>query len=86
MGIRPEDIYDGEEDLVKYKDGLVDTNVEVTELMGAETYLYLTSEGNNITARVAPTSTTKAGDKVKVAINVAKMHIFDKETEITILN
>ena len=86
MGIRPEDIYDDEESMVKYKAGIINTNVEVTELMGAETFLYLECEGNALTARVDPTSTTKAGDKVKVAINPDKMHIFDKETETTLIN
>ena len=64
----------------------VTADVEVTELMGAETYLYLNCEGNAVTARVEPTSTAKSGDKIKVAFDLNKMHLFDKETEKTILN
>ena len=56
------------------------------ELMGAETYLYLNCEGNAVTARVEPTSTAKPGDKCKIAFDLNKMHVFDKETEVTILN
>ena len=61
-------------------------DVEVTELMGAETYLYLNCEGNALTARVEPTSTAKTGDKITIALDMNKMHLFDKETEKTILN
>ena len=86
MGIRPEDVHN-EEDLVKmYKDGVVEANVEVTELMGAETYLYMNCEGQSINARVAPTNTAKPGDKIQIAIEPQKIHIFDKDTELTVTN
>ncbi|WP_277669019.1 ABC transporter ATP-binding protein [Caproiciproducens galactitolivorans] len=86
FGIRPEDVHDEPDFLAKSTDGIVDADVEVTELMGAETYLYLNCEGNSITARVEPTSTAKTGDNIKIAFNLKKMHLFDKETEQTILN
>ncbi len=86
LGVRPEDIYDDEESLVKYASGSITADVEVTELMGAETYLYLKSAGQSITARVEPTSTAQTGDQIKVAFDVNKIHIFDKETEVTITN
>ena len=86
MGIRPENVHN-EEDLLKmYKDGIVEANVEVTELMGAETYLYMNCEGQTINARVAPTNTAKPGDKIQIAIEPEKIHIFDKDTELTITN
>ncbi len=86
MGIRPEDVHN-EEDLVKmYKDGIVEANVEVTELMGAETYLYMNCEGQSINARVAPTNTARPGDKIQIAIEPQKIHIFDKDTELTVTN
>ena len=86
MGIRPENVHN-EEDLLKmYKDGVVEANVEVTELMGAETYLYMNCEGQTINARVAPTNTAKPGDKIQIAIEPQKIHIFDKDTELTITN
>ena len=86
MGIRPEDVHN-EEDLVSANpDGIIEAKVEVTELMGAETYLYMDSEGQKINARVAPTSTAKPGDKITIALEPAKIHLFDKDTEITICN
>ena len=58
----------------------------MTELMGAETYLYLNVEGFNFTARVEPTSTAHPGDEVEVALENTKIHLFDKETQHTICN
>jgi multiple sugar transport system ATP-binding protein len=55
-------------------------------MMGAETYLYLTCEGNSLTARVSPRTTAKPGDDIKVAIDPNRIHIFDKETERAIVN
>ncbi len=86
IGIRPEHIHDEPEILEKMPEGVVEANVEVTELMGAETYLYLTCEGHTLTARVAPTTTAKTNDTIKIAIEPAKIHLFDKETEKTITN
>ena len=86
MGIRPEDVHD-EADLIEtHSEGKVSANVEVTELMGAETYLYMNSEGHAINARVSPTSTAKPGDKISIAIEPSKIHLFDKDTEVTICN
>lgn len=86
FGIRPENVHDEPAFLAKATDGIVESDVEVTELMGAETYLYLNCEGNAITARVDPTSTARTGDKIKIAFDLDKMHLFDKQTEKTILN
>ncbi len=84
MGIRPEDIHDEPAFLSTATDATVDAFVEVTEMMGAEIYLYLTVNGQAVSARVNPRSTTKAGDTVKVGFDVNRIHFFDKETEVTI--
>ena len=85
-GIRPEDIKDDEEFMEKHKDATITAHVEVSELMGAEIYLYLEYKGNKMTARVAPTSKARNGDTVRVAFDPHKVHVFDVETEQTILN
>lgn len=86
LGIRPENIHDDEMFLSMANDGIVDVDVEVTELMGAETYLYLNLEGTQVTARVDPRSTARQGDKLKIALDLNKIHLFDKDTEKVILN
>ena len=86
MGIRPEDIYDDEEDIAARPESIINMSVELVELLGAETYLYLLLGENNITARVEPTSKAAAGQTIKVAINTEKIHAFDKESGIAITN
>jgi multiple sugar transport system ATP-binding protein len=88
MGIRPENIHDDEQKLAEYATATFDVDVEVTELMGSETYLYLSTTGKegNIIARVDPRTSSKAGQKIKVAMDTTHLHFFDKETEKTILN
>ena len=86
LGIRPESIHDEEMYLSNASTGIIDANVEITEMMGAETYLYLLCEGIPLTARVSPRSTARPGDDIKVAIDPNRIHIFDKETEKAIVN
>ena len=86
LGIRPEDLHDEDTFLASYPDAVIEADVEVTEMLGAETYLYLKVEDTNFTARVNPRSTAAPGDKIKIGLDVNKIHIFDKETEVAILN
>ena len=88
MGIRPENIHD-EERFVSVADGnLVEAKVEVVELMGSETYLYLKTTGkdSNVIARVDPRSASRTGNTVKVAFETNRLHFFDKDSELSILN
>jgi len=85
VGIRPEDIDDNPDFISEHPGSIIETNVELTELMGAETYLYLSKGKLNMTIRVSGTSKSRAGDKTTVALDETKIHIFDKETESTVL-
>jgi multiple sugar transport system ATP-binding protein len=86
LGIRPESVHDEEMYLSNATTGVIECAVEITEMMGAETYLYLNCEGIPLTARVSPRTTAKGGDVIRVALDPNKIHIFDKETERTIVN
>lgn len=88
MGIRPENIHDEERFLSVADGNLVETKVDVVELMGSETYLYLKVDGkeSNIVARVDPRSASRTGDTVKVAFETNRLHFFDKDSELSILN
>lgn len=85
-GIRPEDIKDDPEFLEKNAKSVIKASVEVSELMGSEVYLYLDYVGNRMTARVAPTTKSRTGDNIQVAIDTRKLHLFDNETEEAIMN
>lgn len=86
IGIRPEDVHDEDIFLSTSADSIVNADVEVTELLGAETNLFLVISGQQVTARVNSRSTAKVGDTIKVAFDVNRIHIFDKATELTICN
>ena len=86
VGIRPEDLYDDQDSIAKFSETVISADVEVTELMGAETYLYVTVDGINLIARVKPDTTATVGSNVKLAIDPVRVHLFDKETEKTITN
>ena len=85
MGVRAENIHDEEVYLSSSPDSVVEAEVEVVELMGSETLLYLNIEGASFIAKVDPRSTAKVGDKIKVAFDMNRIHFFDKETELSIL-
>ncbi|MBQ7950936.1 MAG: sn-glycerol-3-phosphate ABC transporter ATP-binding protein UgpC [Clostridia bacterium] len=86
FGIRPEDIHDDEAFVSTFPDAIINVDVDFSELMGAETYLYLVADGNKFTARVNPRTTAKTGDSIKVAFDLSKLHIFDKDTEGVLTN
>ena len=86
LGIRPENLRDEEVFISSVNQGVIEAHVDVTELMGAEIYLYLDVDGQSMTARVSPRSTVQPGDDIHIAIDVNRLHLFDKETEKTIIN
>ena len=86
MGIRPEDLHDEEIFLSSHLDSHIEAEVELTEMLGAEIFLYVTIAGEICTARVDPRSTAKPGDTIKMAIDLSRVHVFDKDTEEAITN
>ncbi len=88
MGIRPENIHDEEVFIANSETSVIDAKVEVVELMGSETYLYLKTSGKdeNIIARVDPRSTARTGDTIKIAFDANRLQFFDKDTEVTIVS
>lgn len=86
MGIRPESVHDEPLYLEQMSESIVEAKIEVTESLGAETFLYMIIDAINFTARVNPRTIAKSGDVIKVALDTNKIHLFDKETEKTIMN
>ena len=86
MGIRPEDIGDSEIEIEAHKDCAFEADVTGYELLGSEVLLYFKAAGANMTAKVDSRTTARMGDHIKLAIDPEKIHVFDKETELTITN
>jgi multiple sugar transport system ATP-binding protein len=55
--------------------------VDLVETMGSETHLYLSANGNSLTAKVAPHTTARLGENLLVALDMEKIHLFDQETQ-----
>ena len=86
LGIRPEDVHDEQMFIEASPNTVIEATIRVYEMLGAEVYLYFDYEGSNMTARVDPRTTARTGDTVKFALDAEKIHVFDKETELTITN
>jgi len=81
LGIRPEDIFISESADSSESTSNIQVKVDIAELMGSETYLYVDCKGKNLTAKVPPTSTLKTDDLITINFYSDKLHFFDKETE-----
>ena len=93
FGIRPEDISEG-------ADGksVLNVKVDVVEALGSETLIYcktkdkqavgedsVVADVSNLIAKVGFVANAKAGEDIDISLEVERAHIFDKETEITIV-
>ena len=85
MGIRPEDVVEEHE----YAEGrtLSETfpaNVTVYELLGSEAMIYADVDGGQISAHLSASSSVRTGSKINCSVDVDKIHLFDKQTELAI--
>lgn len=86
LGIRPEDIHEEPVFLEASPRTVFSSNVDVTENLGHEMLLYLSGVGSDtIIARVDGRSNTREGAPTKMAVDMNKVHIFDKESELNVL-
>lgn len=81
LGIRPEDIYDDSVVLEAYSDAIIEVRVDVAELLGAETNIYATVDGDSIIASVPARDDLSKDSVVKLAFDMNHCHVFDAETE-----
>ena len=98
FGIRPEDIHDNPGWLESHDAPAIQVKVDVVEALGSETLLYcktrseddgaersIAEDVSNLIAKVDSRSTTIAGNTVTVGLDMRHCHLFDKETEVTLL-
>ena len=81
VGIRPEDIKADEEFIAAHPESTFEAVVKVYELLGAEVNLHYDINDQTCTAKVSPHTTVRPGDTVKFAMDITRLHVFDKETE-----
>ena len=84
FGIRPEDISNNPLARETYPGATLEAEVTVSELLGAETMLYVKVGNTELVARADARDVYQPGSKVELTLNVAKGHFFDSETEVAI--
>ncbi len=86
MGIRPECIHEEQRYIDAMPDASIDVEIDITELLGATIHLYFVADEQNVVAVVSSQSKTRAGDRIKLAFDMDRVHIFDKDTERCVLH
>ncbi|WP_159888365.1 ABC transporter ATP-binding protein [Paenibacillus puerhi] len=86
LGVRPEDLHEEAIFIEASPNSVVNAHIEVSENLGHEMQVHLAGLGtNNIVARVDGRAGFHEGQTVKLAIDMNKVHFFDKETTASIL-
>ncbi len=96
LGVRPEDIHQDQMFLASSPDTIVKARIEVIEKLGAETQIYceLDFEGKessiidnstNMIAKISSRAVVALKDVVELAFDANHIHLFDGETEATLL-
>lgn len=82
LGIRPEHFTNDNDLLEKYKDSVIDCNVEVCEFLGSDLILHFNMSGYMVNARLKSKKQENLQEnKLKLAIKMDDVHFFDIETE-----
>src|SRR5207253_5992888 len=63
----------------------LDAQVDVVEPMGHEAYVTAVCAGETVTSRFPPRSGVRTRERVELALNPARLHLFDARSGTTIL-
>ncbi len=80
LGIRPEDL----DEHPREGGPTIDLKVEVVEMLGSDQFLYGKVGADDIIARVDPQLKVAVGDRVRLGLNMRRLHLFDAETELAV--
>jgi multiple sugar transport system ATP-binding protein len=85
LGVRPEDLHEEPVFIEASPNSLINATIEVSENLGHEMFLYLAGLGkDNVIARVDGRAGLRENQNVKLAIDMNKIHVFDKDSELNI--
>jgi multiple sugar transport system ATP-binding protein len=75
LGVRPEHLFEA-----SGEQAAMTMAVEVLEPLGAEVHALGQVEGQAITAKLEPTTRAKVGDRVRLALQLDEIHLFDRQS------
>lgn len=81
LGIRPEDFHSRSFYFNEDKSNKVELFANIAEMTGSEIYIYSNINKNKIIAKVSSATGIKSNENIELAIDVNKIHIFDKDTK-----
>ncbi len=84
FGIRPDDVHAANFAPPGITPAPLKADVDVTELMGNEIFLYLLTGKKQFIARVDPRTHARPGEAIDLIVNMDNMHLFDPQTEKTL--
>jgi multiple sugar transport system ATP-binding protein len=84
FGMRPDDVHAANYTPPGITPAPLPAQVDVTELMGNEIFLYLLTGKKQFVARVDPRTRVHNGETVDLIVNMDNMHLFDPMTERTL--
>jgi multiple sugar transport system ATP-binding protein len=85
LGVRPEHL--DERNHIEGEvapDSTIHCTVDVVELLGNEIFVYLTTSGQTITARMDPDLRLTRGQEIQVTAPMDRLHFFDPQTDAAI--
>ena len=81
VGIRPEDLTGP----LTEGENLIEMKVKVIEPLGNELLVYADCGGEQVVANLDPHQHIEIGSTIKLSLNLPTVHLFDAETEKTML-
>ncbi|GET10355.1 ABC transporter ATP-binding protein [Ligilactobacillus agilis] len=84
LGIRPEDIHTEVAFLETFPDAVIEAEVTISELLGAESQLYSKVGTTEFVSKVDARDYVKPGAKLKMGFDLNKAHFFDADSELAI--
>lgn len=84
VGIRPENISCKEEDLKNESNTIFKLDIDITENLGAETYIYAKAGSRNMVIKTPTSDNISTIGKIRFVIDIDKIHLFDENEQKTI--
>jgi len=85
LGIRPEDIFDRLYTSISTPENTIMATVDIVEPLGSEKHIHVTTGKSNFVVKTSPYNMASPGQNIELVFDIEKLHIFDKDTEETII-
>ena len=86
LGIRPEDLHSEATYLDTFQDSIFTITSDLVEITGSEMNVYFNHDDKLMIHRTSSRHPIKSGESLQLAIDKNKIHLFDKDSELTILS